>query len=471
MSFQSKRRDIALSLKNSFTINTWFNYGVSLFGFTIVTLLVVGKLPVEEITVWLLFNSLMNFSNLVDFGFSPVISRQYSYCVISIGSNEDQDYKWAKIAKIYGLSGIIFLSLLVLFVLVGFLLYKTSISHNIIKTVKVSELSLAYLILIAGLSISFYGKKYSNALMGLGKVPLVNRINAILNLGKYIIGGIAFYLFESILILVIVYQIVNVSIVVKNYFLLRSEFRQFKGFKNVSFNRETFDEIFSPAWRGAIGLLGSTGVVEISGHLFSIYGNNNEVANYLFAIRIIGYVSMISSIPFYSKLPIWNSLRKNGEIIRLINESFRSLNIVCGVYLIGVVSALFIIPFILKIIGSDLSFVTNELWLFIALVYFLERHHGVHAHLYATTNKEPFYKPIIISGLIYLGTLFFVRESLTAWNIVLCYFFTNLLINNWWNVFISIKSLGLSVNEYIAKVKPAIFFFLILTLLWGYFFI
>lgn len=446
------RKGIFDKLKASFTINTWLNYGITLLGFSLVTLLVVGRLPAEEVAVWLLFNSLISISNLVDFGFSPVITRQYSYCVKNLGESEKK-YNWELIEKVYGLSGIIYLILGVAFIGVGYLFYITSISFNIEKTKQADTLSIAYLILISGLTISFYGKKYLNTLTGLGEVPKVNRINAFFNLVKYLIAASIFYFHESILLLVIVYQTVNILIVLKNYILLRRDFPEFMNFSAISFDRSLFPIIFSPAWRGALGMIGSVGVIEVSGHIFSMYGQTEDVANYLFAYRIIIYISLLSNVPFYSKLPIWNSLRMNGALNELRAQSFKSINLVAVFFSLSIFSSALIIPFFLEFIGSDLDFVSVDLWLFMGLVFFLERHHGIHAHLFSTTNKEPFYIPVMITGIIYLTMLYVLRDSMNAWTIIISYFSANLLINNWWNVYISLKSLETTMLNYLRKVK------------------
>jgi len=106
--------------------------------------------------------------------------------------------------------------------------------------------------------------------------------------------------------------------------------------------------------------------------------------------------------------------------------------------------------YILKLIGYSETFVSGALWSVMVLMWFLERQQAFHAQIYMTTNKIPFYFTYTLTGVvqILLLLLFLNFTNLNIWSVVLAQLISNLLINNWYNVYISLKSLQVGFIKY-----------------------
>ena len=81
-----------------------------------------------------------------------------------------------------------------------------------------------------------------------------------------------------------------------------------------------------------------------------------------------------------------------------------------------------------------------------SLVWFIDRNDSMHAQIYSTTNKIPFYITISITGIINILLLFLLIEEYGIWSFVISTAIANLVINNWWNVKISIESLNQNIR-------------------------
>ena len=112
------------------------------------------------------------------------------------------------------------------------------------------------------------------------------------------------------------------------------------------------------------------------------------------------------------------------------------------VFLTGAAIIGFGADFILKVIHSNVGFIAPQMWSFMVLIWFLERHHAMHAQIYSTTNHIPFYIPICISGILNLALSILLVEKHGILAFLWAHFISNAMINNWWNVKISLQSIG-----------------------------
>jgi hypothetical protein len=66
----------------------------------------------------------------------------------------------------------------------------------------------------------------------------------------------------------------------------------------------------------------------------------------------------------------------------------------------------------------------------------------MHAQIYVTTNKIPFYKTAIITGIINICLMYLLVPKIGVWGFPVSLAIANLAINNWWNVKISLESIN-----------------------------
>lgn len=184
------------------------------------------------------------------------------------------------------------------------------------------------------------------------------------------------------------------------------------------------------------------------------------LAAYLFSLKMMSAIVQFSKAPFYSKIPIYSMLRARGDLDELGNRT--ALGVQYSLYTFAILSFV-LIGFgngLLSAIESNTNLLETEILVLMALVFFLERHHGMHAQIYSTTNHIPFYIPIIISGILNIILLVISLPRIGVWAFPISLGLSNLVINNWWNVKISVKSLETSFLKYARKsiVFPTITF-------------
>jgi len=195
-----------------------------------------------------------------------------------------------------------------------------------------------------------------------------------------------------------------------------------------------------------------------------------EEANmYMFNLRIVLMISAFSMIYFSSLTPVYVDIRKNHALIKFKNALIKPINIVTLIFLSLGLIYLIIVKFNylgLFSLKSDLKFS-----IFLVLILFLERHHGLHMHIYSTQNKEPWYKFSLFTGVLYLSLLLILKPT-SAIDAILILGLSNLILNNWLPVKMSLQSMGYSINEYfknLYKVNYVLFFLLISLIFWNFY--
>jgi|GEM_PF-2865467 len=437
---------------------TYANYMTFVISSLSVTFYVMAYQNNYEKSAWLLLLSFSTFVNFADVGFSSVLQRFFSYEISKIDASN------TRANKLFIFSNYIYLSLT--FLLVVMLLFSYFYSYS--KLVR-NDPSILYMFIVhcLGLSLSFYGKKYANALIGLGHIYIVNYKNFIINIIKLFVVIFLILLNKSLLYIIIAIQAANLVIVFTNYILSKKFFIKekliFIEFKIL------FIEIFPTVWRGALGLFFSTGIIEFSNQLMSQSLSLEDANMYMLNLRVVLMISAFSMIYFSSLTPIYVDLRKNHNLLKFKNALIKPINVVTFIFLSFGLIYLIIVKFNylgLLDLKSDLKFS-----IFLVLIFFLERHHGLHMHIYSTQNKEPWYKFSLFSGGLYLSMLLIIKPT-NAIDAILILGFSNLVLNNWLPVKMSLHSMKYSLNEYfknIYKVNYALFFLLISLIFWSFY--
>lgn len=445
-------------LWHSPTFTTWGSFSVSFLGLLLVTPLVLTKFSVEVLAVWFLYATIIGFIQLADFGFSPTFVRLTAFTMA--GATDLRDFRdsknkgsgkpnWKVMEKLYGNMGYIYIFTAIFVFFLASTFGTWILEKPISYTNNAEELYLAWYIIVAGLTLSFYGRKFQAILQGMNYIALVNRINIFFGLIGIGASFLVLILDGTILQLVMVQQFFSVLGAIRGWLILRNiEQKRFRKFKIFSFDKQVFEAAWSPAWRSAIGIAGSTGTTQATGLIYSQIGDSESLAIYLFALKLMMISSDISRAPFYSKTPIFAKLRSEGKIeelaVRTAIAMFKSLS----VFLVITSLALILGPIFLEYIGSNVKFIDTPIWLLMMLVMFLERHHGMHAQIYSTTNHIPFYIPILVTSVINISLAVSLVSNIGIWAFPIAHGISNLLINNWWNVKISLASLNLSLFEY-----------------------
>lgn len=164
--------------------------------------------------------------------------------------------------------------------------------------------------------------------------------------------------------------------------------------------------IFPAAWKSWVGILMSYGAVQASGLVVAQMGNTASVSAYLFSLKILDIIKNFSNAPFYSKIPLYNRLfaegNKNGLLSRVENGMrFSLLTFSLSVIFIGIAGQ----P-LLRLIGSNVTLVTEWIWIAMAFAWFFDRYGALHLQFYSITNDIIWHIANGITGILFISFSF-----------------------------------------------------------------
>ncbi len=440
---------------------TWGNMLTSSIKLLILTPLILVRYDVNEIAFWYLLLTINSFTVVVDFGFYPTFSRVISYAFNGLQSIDEFGKpnsstkgtpNWDLMGRVYGTINSTYLTLGLLVILIITAVSYTSVARIVDHYADPTSLWIAYGLYMLSIYFQFLAKKFDAVIIGTNHVALINRWNMVINVVNALSAVLIVYLGLSIIWLAIHQLTFSIILNVRSAFLERWICNgKFRTLKILSFDKEVFEWCWGPTWKSGILILCSTGVSQASGLIYSHTADPVKLASYLLSLKLVTTIAQFSQAPFYSKIPTLSGLRMKNDIHTLSNISATAMNKALLAFVIGMAGLIFFGDWGLKFIGANSKLIDSRILLFMAFVWFLERHHAMHAQIYVTTNKVPFYKSAIITGIINICCVWVLLPRYDVIAFPIAHGVSNLLINNWWNVFLSLQSIKEDFGQYFRK--------------------
>ena len=422
----------------------------------------------EEIALWFVLASANSLLLVYDFGFSSTLSRLNSYIYsglkeIPVNGRMDEKsliksdvinrslFGRVRSTSIFIYGALFFFTILTL----GIILY-----FPVSKTRAFSDGILYIILFIYTVSFGFLllAKRSEAILMGFRHVALVNRVNMWMNLISALILVVLAYFQVNFLYIISALICFSFFIWMRNIYLeKRYILVEFPELALRKFDRSVMKWLWRPAWRSGIGIITSTGSLHLIGLLYAGIDGLNATP-YLMTLKLMTIIVVLSQAPFYSLIPTFSGLRAEGDIDKLIVTSGNAMNKSLSLLVIGFALLLILGPIALSFINSSVELMNSKFILVYFVVFFLERHHAMHAQIYSTTNHIPFYKWMVLSSLINLALIYLTYNTLGIWSIVCAHLVSNLLTNNWINPRISVNSMGVQFAPYFFKYISRPFF-------------
>jgi len=437
---------------NSSTIMTWGNLLSSSGKLLILTPLILVRYNVHEISFWYLLLTINSFVVVVDFGFYPTFSRIISFVyhglsqISDVTDNttkpRDREPAWGFMEKVYGTINSTYFSLSFAVVVVIVIGSYTSISTVVNRTSYQSTLWFAYGIFLLSVVLSFFARRSDTIIIGTNHVALINRWNIINNLANSLSSVLIVYCGLGIEWLAMNQLFFAILLVIRNYYLeMYICDGRFKKFILFNFDLDIFKWVWGPAWKSGILILASTGLTQVTGLIYTTMSTSEELASYLITLKLVTTISQFSQAPFYSKIPIFSGLRVTNQIKGLSDKSKSAMFKSLSVFVFGISFLFYFGDYLLILIRSNTELESPAFIVFMAFIWFFERHHAMHAQIYVTTNKIPFYKTAIISGAVNVFLMYVLVPKIGVWGFPVSLAIANVVINNWWNVKISLLSI------------------------------
>lgn len=437
------------------TLMTWMSYStkaLTLFG---VLPLILKQFSSGDVVLWYLFSTVISLQSIADFGFRQTFSRIISYAFsgakgIDIFKGRNDNAVGGDQPNMPLLNGIVstMKSIYLWLTLIVFSLMAVFGTWAMLKPItegsNINEGWISWIVVLLVSCVSFWGKSYMNFLEGLYKIALVRRVETLTSIGSIITSIIVLCVAPSLLNLVLVNQFWVLIVTIRDWYLCKKTENGLysKVSQKEPFNKDIFQKIWQPAWRSGISGLMSVGLTNLTGLIYAQVGSTEAVASYLLALRIINQIKEISMAPFYSKIPLLAMLRVRNDLTALNKVVKRGMFLSHMVFVLGFIIIGLFINIILKIIGSQVVFVDQMLWILLGIAFFVHRFGAMHMQVYLSTNHIISHIADGISGLLYIVACLFLTPYIGIYAIPVSMLVGYLGFYAWYSAHYSYKSLN-----------------------------
>lgn len=455
---------------------SWGSLGARLFAYVVVLPLALRFLSTEVMAIWLVLGVIASFQMVADLGFSSTFTRIVAY---ALGGRDVRTPAGFNGAGIQGhragtpdprtLAAVVAtMRILYRRLAVGALLIIGSggtwvLMAPIAGSGDPASAWLAWGITLGTLTIGLYGNLYGAFLQGTNQVALQRRWEMYCALGAGVTDCTALLLGGGLLALVASNQawvIVNVLINRRLAFVTA-------GSKNVWSSRPRPDwdiirAVWPPAWRSAIGVGMSFGLIQGTALAFARLASPVETASYLLALRLIQTISAFSQAPFYSKLPLLARLNAEGKSSELINIARRGMMASYWTFTLGVVCVGLGATAFLDAVGSNTRFVDVSFWGLLGIAFFVERVGAMHIQLYSTTNHIVWHIATGVTGAMYLFAGLILFPLIGAYAMPVAMLIGYLGFYLWYATYHSCRAFRFSFGEFERRLSALPFVILLL---------
>lgn len=449
---------------NSPTLTTWMSYSTQTLTLLGVLPLVLKKFPVGDVVLWYLFATILTLQNVADFGFRQTFSRVISYAyggaedIGIFGVNSEKTVSNAGpnrqlLSKIVSIMKWIYIRLSVILFLLLLIFGTWAMKKPIADTSSVNQSWIAWAIVLLTSCISFYCKSYMAFLEGLFKIAVVRRVETLTSLGSIISSIVVLIYSPTLLHLVIVNQFWVLVVALRDLYLCRTvDDRIYRDVsKKTTFGRDDLMQIWQPAWRSGISGFMSVGLTNLTGIIYAQTGNSVLVASYLVAFRFIDQIKTVSMAPLYSKIPLLARLRVQGKLNELVRIVKRSMLMSHFVYISGFIIVGIFSASILKLIHSNVPFVSQNLWILIGFAFFIHRYGAMHIQVYLSTNHVISHIADGVSGILYIVSALLLSKYIGVYAIPVGLIIGYLGFYSWYAAGYSYKSMKVNFWKFEKK--------------------
>ncbi|MDB5348579.1 MAG: hypothetical protein JWP89_6956 [Schlesneria sp.] len=395
-------------------------------GLLLITPIILTRFSPAEVTVWYSLLTLIGLQMMADFGFSSTFARAIAFAMAGLENLHEirqpnrpaltiTEPNWSLLRRILSTMSVIYtrLSLSTLLVM--------GIAGTAMLWKPISEISnpwnawAAWGAVLSTICITFWGNYLGAYLQGIDQIAILRRAEAIWTVSGLVLAAAVAAGGGGILPTIAVYQAFAVFNVIWNLRVARGLFDGRLRTPQPVIDREVFAAVWPPAWRSGVGVLMSTGVLQVTGLIYAQLGPTVEVASYLLAMRFITAIAQFSQAPFYSKLPGMAREYARGNFAAVMQVANRGMRRSYFVYVCGVLGVGLMAAPLLQLVHSRTPFVSPALWAAIALAYFLERLGAMNIQLYSLSNHIVWHILNGITGVLYIVLCMATLDSLGLW--------------------------------------------------------
>lgn len=416
-------------------------------GINVILLPIVLKyLSSEELGLWYVFLSLGSIVTLFDFGFTPTLARNIAYCwggADDLGK-ENVYYTSNRIGPNISLMKAVMKTCRVIYLILAvtalfFLITAgtTYISH-ISKELNGTRHLIAWFIFCGAVFLNLYYAYFTSFLKGVG---------AISENSKAIVISKTTQIFTSIILLLLGFGILAVSIAYMlsgvTYRLISKRF--FYNYENIGELikkesiqvytkdiRRIFLIIYHNAWRDGLVSLSNYLVTQANTLLCSLFLSLTQTGIYSLSLQLVQTLSTVAASFYGTYQPVLQEayLKRDKEKSKRIMST--AIAVFTVIFWVGCLCIILIGIPILNLINHGEN-IDKLVLLFMGFYTFLYQNNSLFASFISNSNRIPYVKAYLISGLImvFLSVTLLKFTSLGIWGLMLSQAFVQLCYNNW----------------------------------------
>jgi hypothetical protein len=398
------------------TFTSWVSMGVRAGGFVILLPILAARLPKVDFEFWLLLANATALILMATFGFDATFVRLIAYAragrsieeMRDLASRVDRTYRPVNEEALRRI--ILFLRKAFLIIaLLGLLLALTvgtlALYPAVARSTSQWQSWLSWLLVSAGCAANLYGINYSCILQGFDRIAMLRRWEAIFGLGTMTATIVTVWLSSNLLSLVLVWQLGGLVGILRNRWLACriSEVQKIGSGDRRSSDPELWRTAWPVAWRSGVTTLGSHGLIQASGIIYSLMPNPRQLAGYLLCVRLSQFLYALASVPFQSHVPLMARLRAEGQLTRQLEIAGKVMRRVYGSAILGVLGVGLTVNLVLAGSGSEVR-VDPRVWWTFGLALNVQLYGGMLGGLYVMSNRVFGHLAIIVFGLSYYGS-------------------------------------------------------------------
>lgn len=410
---------------------------------------VYGKLTVDELGLWYVFNAVSSFALLFDMGFSVTMARHIAYCYSGvqrlaakgIEANTEENAKVDRqlLSKVLFSSKIIYLAaagiMLILLQTVG-VFYVQTVSSDVVIAWKEG----AWRTFAVSIALNLFVNHYYSVMRGTGKIKEINQIQVVSKIVMLVLNISLLMAGYGLLSVAISNIITSCCVLVALKYYTRNITNKTKYKRDGQSLKqylagclEVLGKIWHNAYREGIVTLSTYANNHFGTILISMTGNMAQTAAYSTCVQFVNIVSNVSASYNTAIRPTIQSLFAKGkkqEATKYISLSFAVFYALFALGTVGIVSVGF---HVLALLKKDLV-IDRIMYLVISAYMFLGKNHSISAQYISDMNNLPYVKAYVLSSAIGLA-LSFVLISVTPLGIygyILAVAFVQLCYNNWY---------------------------------------
>jgi len=316
---------------------------------------------------------------------------------------------------------------------VALLIIGTPYIYRIIET-DISKFLVSWAIYSIGVIINLYYSFWNPLLKGIGAIKEANQalvisrlIYIVFTIIGLILGGGLIWLSSMYLLSGFVMRVLS-----KRYF---NKIFTFRDSLKVNFRdvKPLLKIIWPNAKKQGIVSVGAWLITKSTTIITSYFFGLEATAQYGLSLQLLGFIGNIASLLFASYTPEIASAKINGANDRFILLFSRSITVQWVVNLIGLITVIILGPLALKIIGSNSTLLPTPYLIILSFILFLEWNHSTFATLITLTNRVPFLKSSIYSGIaiVVLALISAKFTNLGILGLIIIQGIVQLSYNNW----------------------------------------